>query len=145
MMLLSLQPMSRILSIDYGTKICGLAATDPLQLIVNGITTVSTAELQTFLELYCSREDVEEIVIGLPHHPDGTPSQLAQPIQKTADSIEKLFPEIKVTLHDESMTTKEARQIILASGASRRKRRNKHLVDEVSAVLILQDYLQHYS
>ena len=135
--------MARILSIDYGTKKCGLAATDPLQIIVNGLTTIGTPDLEAFLEAYIRKEEVIKIVLGLPHHPDGNPSQLAPTIQKLALRLGNLFPGIEIVVHDESYTSKHAKQIILKSGLSKKKRRDKSLVDKVSAVLILQDYLQH--
>ncbi len=135
--------MARIIGIDYGLKKSGLAATDPLQIIVNGLTTIPTAELNTYLEDYCLREEVEEIVIGIPHYPDGTPAQLAPKIKDYAAKLSNLLPEQKISLHDESYTSKAAKQIILNSGLRKKKRRDKSLVDKVSAVLILQDYLHH--
>ena len=135
--------MARILSIDYGTKKCGIAATDPLQLIVNGLTTIATSELVSFLKEYIAKEEVIKIVLGLPHHPDGHPAQLAPTIQKLAAKLTVLFPGIECVVHDETYTTKQAKQILLKSGLSKKKRRDKSLVDKISAVLILQDYLQH--
>ncbi len=135
--------MSRILSIDYGTKKCGIAVTDPLQIIVNGLTTVPTNELKSFLKEYLESEDVEKIVVGYPLHPDGNPAQLAKVIEKFAEDLRSLFPKIQIVLHDESYSSKHAKQIILQSGLSKKKRRDKSLVDKVSATLILQDFLQH--
>lgn len=135
--------MARILAIDYGTVKTGLAVTDPLQIIVSGLDTVATRELLTFLKTYCTKEGVEKIVIGYPRHPDGQPAQLVPEIEKLARQLEKQFPDIEVVFHDESLTSKQAREIILLTH-KRKKRRDKKLVDKVSAILILQDYLKHY-
>ena len=135
--------MSRLLSIDYGTKKCGLAVTDPLQIIVNGLETVSTSHLEQYLKDYCRREVVSDIIIGLPRHPDGNPAQLAPEIERVALKLRQLIPSVNILTHDESYTTKHAKQIILKSGLSKKKRRDKALIDKVSAVLILQDYLAH--
>ena len=136
--------MSRILAIDYGTKKTGLAATDPLQIIVTGLDTVATSELLPFLKRYTSEEHVSKIIIGYPYHPDGNPAQLAPVIEKLALQLRKQFPTIEVEFHDESLTSKQAKEIILSSGYKKKKRRDKTLVDKVSAILILQDYLKHF-
>lgn len=135
--------MPRILSIDYGTKKTGIAVTDPLQIIVNGLDTVLTKDLEDFLLRYTKEEEVEEIIIGYPTHPDGNPAQLASQIDTLAERLKKKFPDIKILLHDERYTSKEAKRIISKSGLPQKKRRNKALVDKISAVLILQDYLSH--
>lgn len=135
--------MGRILSIDYGSKRSGLAATDPLQLVVSGLEALMTTELLPFIENYCQTEDVEEIVIGYPTHADGTPTKLVESILNFQRALEKRFPALKITLHDERFTSSEARSVILKSGAKKKKRRDKGLIDKVSAVLILQDYLGH--
>jgi len=136
--------VSRILSIDYGTKKTGIAVTDPLQIIVGGLDTLPTTELMDFLVNYVDKEDVSKIVIGYPYHPDGNPSQLAPVIEKLAERIGKKFPKIEIVFQDESFTSKQAKEIILQSGHKKKKRRDKTLVDKVSAILILQDYLKHY-
>lgn len=135
--------MARILSIDYGTKRCGIAVTDPLQIIVSGLDTVSTNELLDFIKDYCTEEEVEEFVIGYPMHLDGSPAQIASHIIGFSRKLEKLFPEKAVTLHDERFSSEDAKRVILNSGTKKKKRRDKGLVDKVSAVLILQDYLGH--
>lgn len=135
--------MPRILSIDYGTKKTGIAVTDPLQIIVNGLDTIQTKHLVQFLVDYTLHEEVEKIIIGYPTHPDGNPAQLASEINKFAEKLEKKFPGIIILLHDERYTSKEAKRIIAKSGLPQKKRRNKALVDKISAVLILQDYLSH--
>ena len=135
--------MARILGIDYGTKRVGIATTAPLQIIVNGLTTVPTSEIFDFLQKYIAEEEVECIVVGDPMHEDGSPAQIAHLVVGFIRKIKKLFPEIKVDTQDERFTSQEAKQIILQSGAKKKKRRDKGFVDEVSAVLILQDYLGH--
>ncbi len=135
--------MARILSIDYGTIKTGLAVTDPLQLIVSGLDTIPTKELFDFLKAYCTRELVEKIVIGYPTHPDGEPAQLVPHVEKLSMQLKKQFSSIEVVFHYESLTSKQAREIILITH-KKKKRRDKKLVDKVSAILILQDYLKHY-
>lgn len=132
------------MAIDYGTKKTGIAVTDPLQIIVGGLDTLPTSELMDFLVGYVGREEVSKIVIGYPYHPDGNPGQLAPVIEKLGERIGKKFPLIEIVFQDESFTTKQAKEIILQSGHKKKKRRDKSLVDKVSAILILQDYLKHY-
>ncbi|MCL4118255.1 UNVERIFIED_CONTAM: hypothetical protein GTU68_012156, partial [Idotea baltica] len=136
--------VSRILAIDYGTKKTGIAVTDPLQIVVGGLDTLPTSELMDFLVDYVGREDVSKIVIGYPLHPDGNPAQLVPTIERLAKQIGKKFSLIEIVFHDESFTSKQAKEIILQSGHKKKKRRDKTLVDKVSAILILQDYLKHY-
>lgn len=135
--------MPRILAIDYGTKRTGIAVTDPLQIIAGGLETVSTPELLPFLENYVQTEEVETIVIGEPFYPDGNPAQLAKTVKDLAQKLQKRFPMIRITLQDERYTSEDAKSIILQSGLKKKKRREKGLVDKVSAVLILQDFLGH--
>lgn len=135
--------MGRIIAIDYGTKRTGVAATDPLRIIANGIGTYPTGEILAFLKTYIASEPVDCIVIGDPRYPDGNPAQLAGQVRVFANAIRKLFPDIEIALHDERFTSVEAKQIILQSGIGKKKRQNKALVDKVSAVLILQDYMEH--
>ncbi len=135
--------MGRILSIDYGRIKTGLAVTDPLQIVVGGLDTILTSKLMSFLEDYIPAEDVVKVVIGYPYHADGTPAQLAPEIDLLSKNIRKSFPQLEVVLYDESMTTRRAKEIILQSGYKKKKRRDKFLVDKVSAILILQDYLNH--
>ena len=136
--------MSRILAIDYGTKKTGLATTDPLQIIVSGLDTIATAELIPFLKRYTTQEQVSKIIIGYPYHSDGNPGQLAPIIEGLANQLRKQFPSLEIVFHDESLTSKQAKEIILKSGHRKKKRRDKTLVDKVSAILILQDYLKHF-
>lgn len=134
--------VARIMAIDYGTKRVGLAVTDPLKIIANGLDTVATAEVFEFLKNYMETEEVETIVVGEPMHADGNPAQIEPLVQKFVQKLEKEFPNISIERQDERYTSVEARRIILQSGASKKKRRDKKLVDKISAVLILQDYLE---
>ncbi len=134
--------MARILSIDYGTKRTGLAVTDPLQIIANGLDTISTSELFPYLENYLQAEDVSTIVVGEPLYPDGNPAQIHHLVVGFVRKLKKLYPAIEVVMWDERFTSVEAKEIILQSGAKKKKRRDKGLVDKVAAVLILQDYLE---
>jgi putative Holliday junction resolvase len=135
--------MGRILAVDYGSKRSGVAVTDVLQITANGLAALPTTKLLDFLDNYCRTEDVEEVVLGHPTHADGTPTFLVEAILKLKKELEQRFPTIPVVLHDERFTSVEARAVILRSGAKKKKRRDKSLVDKVSAVLILQDYLGH--
>ena len=134
--------MARIMGIDYGTKRVGIAVTDPLQIIANGLDTVATSDIFEFLKQYLNEEEVEEIVVGMPLHLDGNPTYLSPVIEEFVAKINKLFPSLKVVTQDERFTSVDAKKIILQSGAKKKKRRDKSLVDKVSAVLILQEYLE---
>ncbi len=134
--------MARIMAIDYGTKRCGLAVTDPLQIVPGGLAAVATSELFAYIERYLNQEEVESIVIGEPLHADGTPTQLHAQVVGLRRKLLKAFPGLRVVLQDERYTSAEAREVIRLSGARRKKRRDKALVDQVSAVLILRDYLE---
>ena len=133
--------MARILAIDYGKKRTGLAVTDELQLIAGGLTTVPTAELVDYIMDYVKKEPVECIVVGLPKQMNNTPSENMCRIEPFVNRIRKLLPDIPVEYHDERFTSVLAHQAILASGIGKMARRNKELVDEVSATIILQSYM----
>ena len=130
------------MAIDYGTKRTGIAVTDPLQIIVSGLDTVPTPYLFDFLNKYLGEEEVEKIVVGEPLHLDGRPAQIAHLVVGFVRKVRKLFPHLEVVTHDERFTSEEAKRIIRQSGAKKKKRQDKSLVDKVSAVLILQDYLE---
>ena len=130
------------MAIDYGTKRVGIAVSDPLQIIATGLPTLPEEEVLDFLADYFSQEPVEEIVVGMPYHSDGRPAQLVPLVNKFVRKLEKAFKEKKILTRDESYTSQDAKGIILQSGIGRKKRRNKALVDKVSAVLILQNYLE---
>ena len=134
--------MARILAIDYGKKRTGIAVTDELQIIANGLTTVATVELEKFILSYVQREQVELIVVGLPKQMDNTPSENMWRIRPFVNRLRKLLPDIPVEYHDERFTSVLAHQAILASGIGKMARRNKELVDEVSATIILQSYME---
>ncbi len=136
--------MGRIIGLDYGVKKCGLAATDILQLIVNPIGTIETNQLYSYLQNYMESEDVEKLVIGLPKHRDGSFTYLKQNIDTFVSKLSKAHPLLKIDFEDERMTSIEAKAILLKSGIKKSKRRDKSLVDKISAVLILQRYLGHY-
>jgi len=135
--------LARILAIDYGTKRIGIAVTDPLQIIANGLDTVSTEKVFEFLKGYLKMEEVETIVVGEPMHLDGTPAQIAPQVEAFKKKLRELFPAVKVVSQDERFTSEDAKRIILQSGAKKKKRRDKALVDKISAVLILQEYLEN--
>lgn len=135
--------MARILAIDYGTKRCGLAVTDPLQIVPGGLDTVPEPELIHFLKAYLTEEEVETIVVGEPLYPDGKPAQIHHQVIGLVRKLKRQFPDVEVVLQDERFTSEEAKQVILQSGAKKKKRREKGLVDKVSAMLILSDYLEY--
>ena len=136
--------MARILSIDYGRKRTGLAVTDPLQIIANGLTTVATSDLERFLLDYVKKEDVERIVIGLPKQMNGEMSESWKYIEPFINRLKKVLPTIPVELVDERFTSVLAHQAILQSGVGKQRRReDKGMVDEISATIILQSYLEH--
>ena len=133
----------RILSIDYGKKRTGLAVTDPLQIIANGLATVSTSELFDYLKKYTSQEQVERIVIGRPTQPNGQPSENLVRVEQFVNYWRKAMPEIPIEYYDERFTSVLAHQAILDSGIGKKARReNKGLVDEISATIILQDWMR---
>ena len=134
--------MARIIGIDYGTKRIGLAVTDPLQIIANGLDTVPHNQIFDFLDRYIKTEEVEAIVIGEPMHLDGNPSQIAPLVNKFVDELSKRYPDLKLYRQDERFTSESAKDIILASGAKKKKRRDKGLIDKVSAIFIFQTFME---
>lgn len=135
--------MARILGIDYGTKRCGVAATDILQIAVHPVDTIATGELWDWLVAYLGKENVEKIVIGHPTHKDGNAVSFMNQIVGLERKIKKTYPEIIVAFQEESFTSVRAKQAIIDSGAKQKKRKDKSLVDKIAAVLILQDYLKY--
>ncbi len=133
--------MGRILAIDYGTKRTGIAVTDELQLIASGLTTVDTGSLLAFLKEYFASESVDGIVVGEPKQKDGAHSDVESEIQKFLLAFSEMFPKVPVERVDERFTSKLAFQTILDSGLKKKQRQDKGLIDEISATLILQDYL----
>ena len=133
--------MGRILAIDYGTKRTGLAVTDVLQIIPGGLTTLATHELLDYLSLYFSKESVETIVVGYPTNMDGTESENMKHIRPFVQKLKKLYPDKQVVMQDERFTSVMAQRVILEAGIHKMARRNKALVDEISATIILESYL----
>lgn len=133
--------MARLIAIDYGTKRTGIAVTDELQLIASGLTTVDTKALMSFLKKYLSEEKVEAMVIGEPKRMNNEPSQVEEAISSFRESVQKEFPDLEIIRQDERFTSKMAFQTMIDSGIGKKKRRNKALVDQISATIILQDYL----
>ena len=134
--------MSRIIAIDYGLKRTGIAVTDPLQIIVSPLTTIPTTELFEYLKDYFSREDVELIVLGEPKYPDGNPAQISDKVHAFAKFLQKEFPKIPLEMEDESFSSEEAKKTVLRSGAKKKKRREKGILDKVAAAIILERYLK---
>ena len=134
--------MARILSIDYGKKRTGLAVSDPLQLIAGGLATVATYELWDYLQQYVVREQVERIVIGEPRQPNGQPSENLARVQQFVNRWRKAMPQIPIEYYDERYTAVLAHQAMLDAGLRKKARQDKALVDEISATIILEDYLR---
>ena len=134
--------MARILSIDYGRKRTGLAVTDPLQLIAGGLATVATSELFDWLKAYVEREPVERIVIGEPRQPNGEPSENLPRVREFANRWRKAMPDIPMDFYDERFTSVLAHRAMLNGGLKKKDRQNKALVDEISATIILEDYMR---
>ncbi|MEI6865945.1 Holliday junction resolvase RuvX [Flavicella sp.] len=133
--------MSKILAIDYGIKRTGIAVTDDLQIIASGLTTVNTNQLLSFLTDYVKKESVETFVVGQPKQMNYTDSESEILILKFIDKLNNKFPNIPIIREDERFTSKMAFQTMIDSGLSKKKRRDKALVDEISATIILQSYL----
>ena len=132
----------RVLSIDYGKKRTGIAVTDPLQIIANGLVTVQTSQLLDFLNDYTARESVERIVVGKPMQTNGMPSENLARVEQFVARWRKARPDIPVEMYDERFTSVLAHRAIIDSGVGKKTRReNKGLVDEISATIILQDWM----
>lgn len=134
--------MGRILAIDYGTKRTGVAVSDPLRLIAGGLETVATKDLERWLADYFAREDVSTVVLGKPLRMDGTPSETWRFIEPLARRLQQRWPEKEVVFHDERFTSVLAHRTMLESGIGRMARRDKALVDKISATIILQSYME---
>jgi putative pre-16S rRNA nuclease len=134
--------LPRILSIDYGLKRTGLAVTDPLQIIATGLTTVESKQLVPFLKDYFAREEVELIIIGEPKNWDDTDTHATPLVEKIIKQLEKSFPKIPIKKVDERYTSKMAKDAMLEMGLKKMQRRNKKLVDEIAATILLQEYMR---
>ena len=133
--------MGRILAIDYGTKRTGIAVTDPLRIVPGGLKTVATHELNAFLADYFSKESVDVVVVGYPTNMNGEESASMKQIRPFVDKLVKQYPDKKVVMFDERFTSVIAQRAIIDSGIGRMARRNKALVDEVSATIILESFM----
>lgn len=136
--------MGRLLAIDYGEKRVGLAVSDYMQVIATKLTTVPAIDVFGFLKDYFSREEVDMIVVGNPKQLDNTPSQSANAVKIFVDNLAKVFPDVDIYMIDERYTSKIASQSIAKSGLKKKKKQDKALIDTISAVLILQDFMQMY-
>lgn len=134
--------MARIVSIDYGKRRTGIAVTDPLQIIANGLATVSTSQLYQFLVDYMSKEPVERIVIGKPMQPNGQPSENLARVQQFVARWRKAQPDVPIEYVDERFTSVLAHRAMIDGGLRKKARQDKALVDEISATIILQSYLE---
>ncbi len=133
--------MGKLLGIDYGAKRTGIAMTDSMQIIASGLTTVDTHKLDDFISNIVVKEDIECFVVGDPKNLDGTYTDNTRDVNSFVKKLKKLYPGILLRQIDERFTSKIAKQSILASGIKKQARQNKALVDEVSATIILQNYL----
>ncbi len=133
--------MPRILAIDYGQKRTGVAVTDELQIIASGLTTIPSETVLTFLKSYLTAENVIKILVGDPKQMNGEPSESAAMIDNFVGRLERQFPNIPIVRVDERFTSKMAFQSMIDSGMSKKQRKNKELIDEISATIMLRDYL----
>ena len=133
--------MGILLAIDYGEKRTGLAATDPMQIIASGLTTLPTHEVIAYLQTYCKTHQVEKCIVGLPKQMDNTPSEVEPAIQRFIGQLSKALPNLVVDRYDERFTSKMAFQCMIDGGLKKGKRKNKGLIDKISATLLLQSYL----
>lgn len=135
--------MGRILAIDYGKKRTGLAVTDPLRIIANGLVTIPTSDIFDYLTQYVAKESVDQLVIGKPILPNGQPSENLARVENFVNRWRKLHPEMPIDYYDERFTSVIAHQAMIAGGVKKKTRReDKGLVDEISATIILQDYMR---
>lgn len=134
--------MGRLLSIDYGRKRCGIAVTDPLRIVATGLTTTSSASLIKFLKEYTAKETVDKIIVGLPTTMRGEPSESMRYITPAINRLKRELPGIEVDFWDERFTSVLAHRAMIDGGMKKMARRDKAAVDEMSATIILNDYLQ---
>lgn len=137
--------MARILCIDYGLKRTGIAVTDPLQIIATGLTTIDTANFIPFLKDYFSKEQVELILMGEPKNWDESDTHATPLVKKAVAQLQKEFPQIPIKMVDERYTSKMAKDAMLQMGLKKKDRRDKKIVDEIAATIMLQEYLQHFN
>jgi putative holliday junction resolvase len=137
--------MGRIIAIDYGAKRTGLAVTDPLQIIATGLTTIPSPQLVNWLKKYILEEPVELILMGMPTNWDDSDTHATPLVRQIIARLKREFPQIPLETADERYTSKMATQSMLDSGLKRKERRNKALVDEIAATILLQEYLRSRS
>ena len=135
--------MGCLVGIDFGTKRTGLSCTDPNQMIASGLNNLPTAEVLPFLKEYCQRENVDAFVIGQPLQRDGMPSSVETKIGEFIEALKRSFPNQKIERYDERFTSKIAMQSLIEGGLKKKKRVDKGLIDQVSATLILQSFLDY--
>ncbi len=134
--------MGRFLAIDYGQKRTGIAVSDTMKIIANGLTTVPSEQLLSFLKDYLAKEQVEIVVVGLPTQSNGQPSENQKRVQSFVQKFQQTFPHIPVEWYDERFTSVLAQRAMIDGGLKKKARQNKALVDEISATIILQDYME---
>ena len=137
--------MSRILAIDYGLKRTGIAVTDPLQIIANGLTTVESPRLINFLKDYFKKEQVEMMIVGEPKNWDDSDTHATPLVKKIVEKLKKEFPNVPITMVDERFTSKMASRAMIDMGMKKKQRQNKALIDEIAATIMLQEYLERLS
>lgn len=134
--------MGRIIGIDYGAMRVGVAVTDPLKIVASGLTTIASEEIFEFLKAYHQKETIEKFVVGDPTDLKGKETHATPLVNKFIQKLKKLFPGIPVVMEDETFTSKMAVQTMVSAGVKKKKRKDKKLIDKVSATLILQSYLE---
>ncbi len=134
--------MARIIAIDYGKKRTGIAVTDPNQIIANGLTTIETKEIFSFLSEYLGKEEVERLVVGYARQTDGSDSESMKYIQPFVNRLKKLYPDLSIDLYDERYTSKMAEFTLNQMGAMSKARKNKGIIDMMSATILLQSFLE---
>ena len=139
---LDLKEMARIMAIDLGRKRCGIAVTDPLQIIANGLTTVESGKLVDFVLDYVKREEVEQIVIGEPKDMKNNPSDCSKYIEPIVNRLKKVLPDMKIVRFDERFTSVMAHQTMIDAGLKKSKRQDKELADTIAATIILQSFME---
>lgn len=137
--------MGILIGIDFGQKRTGIAITDPGKMIASGLTTVLTKDVMTFLEEYLQKQSVDKFVVGEPKQKDGSVSEVEESILRFIIKLKNKFADISIERYDERFTSKIAFNTLLESGVGKKKRQNKGLVDQISATLILQSYLESQS
>jgi putative Holliday junction resolvase len=134
--------LGRILALDIGKKRTGVAVTDPLKILANGIATVSTGQIFDFLATYITKEEVELFIVGMPRQMNNEPSESVKYVEPVINRLKKLYSNIPIILVDERFTSKIAHQTMIDGGVKKMDRRNKAMVDTISATIILQSYLE---